>query len=434
MLKSKHAYFHKRNNSFIAFNNLIFEPVLLTQEEFDRIQTNDWSCFDNNDIEILKSKGILVSDEVKDDTAEKVFLEEMGKAFKNDVELLYIIPTNRCNLACKYCFIGELNSPVQNMSTDTLNNIIEKYREYANGKNIKKVLIIFYGAEPLLSFNFLKIAIERFSKLPMKVEFSLVTNGTLLTQEMINFFEGYDLSLGLSVDGPKEYNDLNRVYKGASMSVYDASMKALEMLKSSKVPYALSVTITKDVLNHKEQYLNWLLDLKVPKIGFNLLHYQQYEDDFEQYYTDASNFIYDINSVLESNGVIEDRMERKKRAFFLQQFAFSDCGAVGATQLCFAPNGDATICHAYWNTEEDKCGNINELSIEEILLSQNVDKWKKELTLYKQECINCPGFYICGRGCVKQAKDVFKCEGELDKGFCIHTLTALNKLLDDFQI
>lgn len=432
MTCSRYAFFMPRiDGQFAAFNNLLFEPIVISMEEYDNLVGGEFDRFSSVELALLKEKGIIVDDAETDEKAFEHFKRTIEmQIHHNRVNILYIIPTNTCNLCCSYCFIGKLEKAPVIMSKETINNIVEKYTNYAKLNDLEKITVLFYGAEPLIAFNEIKYAIELFENKGLKPEYVIVTNGTLLHDEMAEYFAKKKVSIGLSVDGPKKYNDISRRFKGSGKSVYDQALKALKILKDHNVEYSLSVTITKEMLAHKEEFLDWLLAIGVKSIGFNLLHHDKHTPDFEDYYKKGSAFIVEANKRFTHLGIFEDRYDRKRRAFAQGDFMVSDCGAVGATQICIAPSGNVVTCHAFWNTSNDRCGNINCDTFESIISHPNRDIWKRNLTLYKAQCLKCPAFYICGGGCAKQAKDVFGDLEGIDKGFCIHTLTSLEDLIN----
>lgn len=44
------------------------------------------------------------------------------------------------------------------------------------------------------------------------ISYNITSNGSLLTDEIIKFMIEHDFSLRISLDGPKEINDINRIY------------------------------------------------------------------------------------------------------------------------------------------------------------------------------------------------------------------------------
>jgi uncharacterized protein len=127
--------------------------------------------------------------------------------------ILQLFVTEKCNLNCKYCYekgIKRKDSMSPQIAESTLNRIIPQLDMYDN------VLIDLIGGEPLLSFELIKYLISLAKKQQdvwqKKVTFFASTNGTLLTDEMKDWFylNKENITLGLSLDGTKQAQDLNR--------------------------------------------------------------------------------------------------------------------------------------------------------------------------------------------------------------------------------
>ena len=113
-------------------------------------------------------------------------------------------PTHSCNLGCKYCYVStEAEKGV--MSEETLENMIDKVVSLH-----EKVSFIWHGGEPLLMpLDFYRQAVQLQKKHEGKeIGNGFQTNGTLVTDEVLDFCVENDFSLGFSLDGPKELHDL----------------------------------------------------------------------------------------------------------------------------------------------------------------------------------------------------------------------------------
>lgn len=416
-------------NQYVVFNSIVFSPVVLTKNEKDNIMGGNLYAFSSKELDLLANKGILIENNKQDDDAEDFLRNCIRKTVKNKIPLLYIIPYGGCNLACKYCFLGKINnSSAQTMSRETIDNIVIKFVDHLRKTNQKEGTVIFYGGEPTFNFPVLKYAVEKIREhSEVNIGISIVTNATLITDEMITFFAKKEINVGISIDGPKKTNDTNRIFKGSTKSVYDVVLYNITRIKSKNIPVGLSVTLTDAVLDDKK-FLNWLKKLGISDINFNLLHFTSFTDDWKTYYKKASHFLFKAYDELSPLGIKDDRILRKIRAFHGKDFQYNDCGAVGAQQLTIKPNGDMTICHGFWNSQKEYCGNININSFKDVFSSEIYKKWNVNLVINKKKCLKCPAIYICGGGCPAQAENLFGSQQSIDKAFCIHTKYSLREL------
>lgn len=109
--------------------------------------------------------------------------------------VLTLCVTNECNLRCPYCF--EDNKTAQNMTLETAIKAMETF---------KPTNISFFGGEPLLNWPVIKEVVEKYPD----VHFGLTTNLTLITDEMIDFFDEHNVSVMVSLDGLPAIHNKNR--------------------------------------------------------------------------------------------------------------------------------------------------------------------------------------------------------------------------------
>ena len=135
-------------------------------------------------------------------------------------------PTHGCNLGCKYCYVSpEAEKGV--MSEQTLENMIDKVVSLH-----EKVNFIWHGGEPLLMpLDFYRHAVELQKKHERKkIDNGFQTNGTLVTDKVLDFCVENNFTLGFSLDGPKELHDLTRRFRNQQSSFY----QTLEAVKKAK--------------------------------------------------------------------------------------------------------------------------------------------------------------------------------------------------------
>ncbi|MEM3036131.1 MAG: radical SAM protein [Thermoplasmata archaeon] len=145
--------------------------------------------------------------------------------------------TTRCNLMCQYCYINLAErSDLRDMSDETIElvlDLIEKFgypRPYlvdANGVKSKKnaTQIAFYGGEPILAFDRVRKFVNRSIERGMKLNFSLLSNGTVGTQEQANWLKAHNIWVQRSIDG---YPEAQEKYRKNSV---DAYIKCNEIFK-----------------------------------------------------------------------------------------------------------------------------------------------------------------------------------------------------------
>lgn len=361
-----------KNGVFGVFNSLMMDVIYVNKEYLKKIKEFKISQNEKNE---LLNKGIYVKNKEQDDLALEI-VRKRFEQFKGKINIMYLIMTSGCNLGCKYCFVEKctFNNKIEiNMTPEVALIAVKKYGEYIKKNKIEDANLIFYGGEPLVNWNTMKLVIDYVKENSIPLKMSMVTNATLLTTEKIKYLAKNDIEIGISIDGPKELNDVNRIYRSKNDSVYDDVISKFPMLNIEKAKYGLSITISKEFLKYKKEVVEWLKKLGIRSVFYNLYHYTSYEGDWKEYYEEASEFIIYSYSKLSSEKIYDGRIIRKIESFFESEFKFSDCGAAGGNQLVIKPNGNVCVCHGYFKTNKYELGNIKENSIEELTSTEEFD-------------------------------------------------------------
>ncbi|MCY1021711.1 radical SAM protein [Pyxidicoccus sp. MSG2] len=171
------------------------------------------------------------------------------------VKLLVLKVASRCNLNCTYCYVYNVGDNTWKqqpkvMPPHVMRSLIQRVRTHALRHKLPVFVFVFHGGEPLLCGQqfFIDFVTEAKRVLEPEVApvFTLQTNGTLLTEEWCRLFSELGISIGISLDGPPEINDLTRV-DHAGKGSYAAVRRGIEVVKSS--PHIQSAPSLLTVIN-----------------------------------------------------------------------------------------------------------------------------------------------------------------------------------------
>jgi uncharacterized protein len=132
------------------------------------------------------------------------------------LEKLTLQVTQNCNLRCSYCaysdmYFNRTHAPL-NMKFETAAKAIDYVM--CNSIDTTKLDIGFYGGEPLLEMELIEKCIKYASEKckGKELSFTITTNGTLLTPEIYEYLIDNEVSIMVSLDGPKSNHDASRVF------------------------------------------------------------------------------------------------------------------------------------------------------------------------------------------------------------------------------
>ncbi len=162
--------------------------------------------------------------------------QNIKEKLKNELKQLILNVTEDCNMRCKYCkasgaYFYERRYSSKYMPSHIAERAVNFFLNHSSKS--QHAAISFFGGEPLLNFNVVQHAVEyATSKISQerKIHFSITTNGTLLSDKIINFLMQHNFHLYISLDGPKDIHNRNRIFKNGKGS-FDKIMQNLQKIK-----------------------------------------------------------------------------------------------------------------------------------------------------------------------------------------------------------
>lgn len=148
----------------------------------------------------------------------------------------------RCNLNCSYCYMynkgdtSYLRRP-KFMTKEIATAALERIASYATRRNLPEIMLALHGGEPLMiGRSCVQWFLEEIRRVEAKngTQFivGLQTNGILLDADWIGLLNAYRVSIGISCDGPEEWNDLFRIGLDGRGS-YRRVRSAMELLAAT---------------------------------------------------------------------------------------------------------------------------------------------------------------------------------------------------------
>lgn len=193
-----------------------------------------------NDILQLINKGLL-----KYNFIEKVeHPETKNISFLLDrcVNDIVLQATRDCNFKCRYCLYAgnndfERHHQKVNMSWEIAKKSIDFLHDHS--LNTDSIKISFYGGEPLLNFDLIvKIVKYVYEKIKTKnINYNMTINGSLLTDEIIDFLVLHAFDVSISLDGPKDIQNNHRKFKSNGGNTFDIVKNNIFKIKNKYSEY-----------------------------------------------------------------------------------------------------------------------------------------------------------------------------------------------------
>ena len=315
------------------------------------------------ELQELVAEGILYTEDQYEDIAHSSMDD------RDYIKAVCLNIIHACNLRCKYCFAdeGEYNGHKGKMSLETAKKAID-YVVKRSGPR-KNIEIDLFGGEPTMMMDTIKEIIayarENEAKWNKRIRFTMTTNATLLTDEMMDYMDKELENIILSIDGRKEVNDKVRIRFDGKGS-YDQilpNIKKMVAKRDKTKAHTVRGTFTRENLDFYED-VKMMVDEGFREISIEPV---VLEDGHPLALRKE-----DLPKIFESYDKLYDELVQKKaegKEFNFYHFKvdlnggpcvykrISGCGA-GFEYVAITPQGEVYPCHQFVGKEEYKLGSI----------------------------------------------------------------------------
>ena len=299
--------------------------------------------------------------------------------------------TNECNLRCKHCYHESYvkeNIDINQLLKvgDQLCNALDKWK--------KKGSFSITGGEPLMNSDILFKLLDYLETRNID-RIDLLTNGTLLTDNIIKKLKGYNKlrRLQLSLEGLQVTNDKIR-----GVNSYAKTLEAIDNLKKHGLVVSIMMTIgshnQNEVIPLAEELAKhsvdvFIIDRFIPEGQSNALKsWVLSKEEIKKVYSVAYDYF---------KRTLKPRFLLYRTLFCLLNPDDSHIGAicsVGNNALTIMPNGDVFPCRRL----PIKLGNLFETTLYDIWYTSPLLWEIRNPGNLKGKCNNCEYVPIC-RGC-----------------------------------
>ena len=216
------------NGKFYLYNSQTNFFSEISEELYKSLKNRTWQELPESVIEQLISKKIIVNSASKYDYYNLKRLQFNAQKYNTGCLGLVIVPTTACNFACPYCF--EPKKDPKTITAPIIDDLQKFIKSFVGAHNID---LTWYGGEPLLAFNQIKDIYRMLTEdgMPEIKAHSIVTNGYLFTEEVIDFFKGKKLgNIQITIDGSKEHHNTTRCLKAGQKPTFDVIINNIELI------------------------------------------------------------------------------------------------------------------------------------------------------------------------------------------------------------
>jgi uncharacterized protein len=356
--------------------------------------------------------------------------ESMDRPFRP--QLLGLIPTRACNIACRYCDFGSDQLNHRTMDLKMAVDVVSWYADFLRASGQPLLNIHFFGGEPFVARQVVETVVRQGRALAgdfgLTPHFEVSTNG-VFEKEYAKFVGDHFDAVVLSFDGFQETHDRHRPINSKQGS-FSEVVQSARILSQSPTELCLRCCVSSENVLQLEEIVDWFCrEFQPAVINFegmtknprsllaNLLPPDPYIFTKHFFSAQAVGRKYGIPVVYAAT---EDEAGQ------------SGFCPVGKDTLIVSPDGRISSCYlpqSVWRAcnLDMAVGRVSQEG--QVSIDLAAIQRLRHLTVEKPRCLNCFCRWTCSGGC--QVSNTYPGCSLLYEDFCIQTrLLMACKLLD----
>jgi len=357
-----------------------------------------------------------------------------------EICIIQLVVTNICNFRCKYCFVDTAYCSKERTRTqkDPENQMMKKQdaKKYIQTviKHVKKhdrknMFIQFFGGEPLVNWPVIKYVLEEFSdgkKYDIKIRYSIVTNGSLITDEIAKYFKKYDVAVIVSFDSPLGED---RVLANGKNSL-QVVKKNIKILKKYNNRISTNTAITLKTFQYFDiDLVDFATQNGIKEIGvvfdFNLEFYKEYSTSkivgkFWKFY------LYARKNDIVVTGYWHHAFQLILENKHFEKGGYKTCPATGAL-LSIEPSGVVYACKA----TSAYFGNMK--NFQKIFSSKNYLNYGKHPFRRRAYCKGCEIENFCSNICAGVREKNYHSISKMHEPTCLINKQLVKNLIKELE-
>ncbi len=395
----------------LLYNALSDQYIVLKNGPLEILQTTDANALQTSSPslyrQLLDAKAI-----VADDTDEVEQVRALIRSVDEDDTCfhLHINPTVDCNFRCWYCYENHVRG--SKMSEDTRTAVQRLISNIVAGHHELQVFdLSFFGGEPLMYFSsvvrplmdHLETVCQERDIVP---SFQFTTNGYLLSDKMVRYFEGKNVTFQITLDGYRDHHDKTR-FPAAGVGSFDRIVSHIKTLARHGHIVVLRVNYTSDILDGVDNILGEFGDLEQEARALVRVDFQRvWQDDGKSG---------DENAVEEQvYGLIREFRHAGFDAGCARTIDRVRCSCYGDKRNYALVNYDGNVfcCTARDFTDANRVGVLTEDG--HLHFDHDEKQRRMKAKFSRPVCFHCRIAPICGGGCTQKAVEL------PDDGRCLY--------------
>ena len=340
-----------------------------------------------------------------------------GALFR-DANLVEILVTQKCNLACLYC-LAEAGPDMPHLHPERAFAAVDEAFRLPTSKSLT---IQLSGGEPFVNFRLFKRVVDyierKVDETGRPAAVCTQSNGTLVTDEIAHYVKEHNIGIGISIDGPERLNNRSRPMLGGQDS-HQRTLRGMQTLRRHGVKFGTILVLNRANVGHPEEIADFFVDLGIKSTKVNPVNMigdaQRTWDDMsistDEYFDFLDGWIAHVtgNDLPLNESNLGEYLRYLYRRIHDYRCMRSNCGA-GKSFFLVDASGDIYPCAHSAGIPEWRLGSIDKANGGLLALGREhpvVRSFSERLVEQMNDTRTCPWRHFCEGGCAVNAYQKF---------------------------
>ena len=348
-------YFNFREfGSKILMTNDFGHFLFVSPQEFKKIVSNRIEEGSELAGRLLDTKMVYEENALAFSDNHKYEIRNLKSHVNMSTSLHIFVVTTACNMNCIYC---QANNGSKCSNLYMTEEIARRSVDIALESPTRYLTFEFQGGEPLLNFDIIKDIVDyaEMHKGEHEISYNVVTNLTLLTDDILEYLQSHHFGVSTSLDGPELLHNKNRSFRNGD-GTFQSVLRSLKKLRTAGLHVGAIQTTTRESLKYPRELARTYAELGFESIfvrpltplGKAIVNWDEIgytPDEYLAFYRTVIDELIKIN--IEGYFIKEDHttilLNRIHGDFVNYMELRSPCGA-GIGQLAYYADGNVFTC------------------------------------------------------------------------------------------
>lgn len=317
----------------------------------------------------------------------------------SDYVLLTVLPNNVCNFSCSYCYSAQARNGAR-LSFEKLKVAIDYFFDSKSMDDKRPLTISFMGGgEPMLSWKCVRQAVtysrNKADMLGRDLRLRIITNGSILDDEIIDFIVEKKVDMSVSFEIIKEIQNIQRKnYELVSANIKRMIEAGIDVQINSTIT-AANVDLMSEMVEiihlNYPQISNVMFEPVVGEVLFET------PDDMADFYDKYIDSFVSSRKLADNYGISITSFAYLRTVFPLERAC--------PGEFCITAEGDITGCYCVSTKNDSLFCKTKYGSVVDDEIKFNMENYHNLMNVNVHEkdiCDSCKVKWNCGGGCFHQ--------------------------------